>query len=229
MKSTGSFKVALSGGNTPKLLFDILASEVDLGIETTIPWQDIYIFWGDERYVPQDNEQSNYFMTDAHLLSKVPILKKNVFPIPTSSGKPEQDALKYAKTIRKVFQVKPNEVPVFDLVYLGMGADGHTASLFPGTDVVKSLVAGDDFHHQLVAALWVEKVKMYRISFLPELINQAKSIVLLVTGADKAPALNNVVCGKYQPENYPVQLIKEQNGEKIWFVDKASVSMLDNI
>jgi 6-phosphogluconolactonase len=228
VQRTGSFKVALSGGNTPKLLFDILASGTNLGIKTPIPWEDIYVFWSDERYVPQNDEQSNYLMANAHLLSKVPIPKKNIFPISTGSGKPEQDALKYAETIKEVFQAKPSQVPVFDLVYLGMGPDGHTASLFPGTDVVKSLVIGN-YPRQLVSALWVEKFKMYRISFLPDLINQAKAIILLVAGSDKAPTLNSVVCGKYQPEIYPVQLIEGQNGEKIWYVDKAAVAMLDNI
>ena len=229
VQDTGSFKVAFSGGNTPKQLFDILASNADLEIENPIPWRDIHVFWGDERYVSHDNEQSNYLMTDDHLLSKVPIPKKNIYPVPTSSSKPEKDAQKYAETIKKAFQLKSTELPVFDLIYLGMGSDGHTASLFPGTDLVKSLAAGNDFHHQLVAALWVQKFEMHRITFLPELINQAKSIVLLVAGADKAPVLNSVICGKYQPETYPVQLITAPNSEKIWFVDKAAVSMLDNI
>ena len=198
----GVFNVALSGGNTPKYLFDLLALRPD------ISWSKVHLFWGDERYVLQKDPQSNYRMTVEHLISKIPIPKANIHPIDTSHEDPKESACAYQDSVPAVF----------DLIYLGMGPDGHMASLFPGTKLVKDIVAGKIADDQLVASTWVEKFNMYRITFLPSLINAARCVNFLVAGEDKAEALNEVLDGVRDPEMYPAQLIDVLNGELNWLI-----------
>ncbi|MDA0712628.1 MAG: 6-phosphogluconolactonase [bacterium] len=225
----GVFTVVLSGGTTPTAVFEFLAKAPMYKIPA-IPWSQVHVFWGDERYVPHEDPESNFHVAFENLLSKVPIPNENIHPIPTNYKDPNAAALDYAGVLKAEFKLNSYATPPkFDLVYLGLGPDGHTASLFPETTVVKDLVSGRITEDQWVVALWVEKLQMYRITLLPVIINNSRSVVFLVAGSEKTNILNNVITGKQQPLVYPVHLIHEQNNNTVWYVDKASVSLLDNI
>ena len=199
----GKFIVALSGGNTPKHFYELLASHA---YSLNIDWKKVFIFFSDERYVPHDNKDSNFKMAKDNLLKEISIPEKNVFPIPTSSN-PEKDALKYESTIRRIFAGKPAS---FDLLLLGMGADGHTASLFPGTDILKE-------KKRLVKEVYIRE-KTYRISFTLPLINRAKQVLILVSGADKKTALQKISGKPASKKPLPVQMVK---GNVLWMVDEG--------
>ena len=223
---SGRFTVALSGGSTPKAMFSVLAAEPFLD---TVPWSSIYFFWGDERCVPPDHPDSNYRMTSEALLSKVPVPPGNVFRIPAELPKPEQAAEAYTATLTKFFLSGPganrtgtaplSRVPRFDLVFLGMGPDGHTASLFPHST---ALQAGE----QIVVANYVEKFKAHRITLTAATINNARNVTFLAAGEDKTETLRNVLEGEYQPDVYPSQLIRPRNGTLLWMVDEAAARLL---
>lgn len=206
----GRFTVALSGGSTPKAMFNLLANEP---YRSAIHWSQIYLFWGDERCVPPDHADSNYRMTNEVLLSHVPIPAQNVFRM-RGEIEPALAAREYASQLQQFFQT--NSTPRFDLVFLGMGADGHTASLFPGTT---ALQAGADV---IAVENYVEKFKTYRITLTAATINNAATIVFLVAGADKAAPLKEVLQGAHQPELYPSQLIHPHSGTLIWMVDEIA-------
>lgn len=213
----GRFTVALSGGSTPKAMLALLA---DVPYCQMIDWSRVYIFWGDERCVPPDHPDSNYRMTSESLLTKVPVPPENVFRMHGEAA-PAQAAQLYTAQLRQFFQT--DALPRFDLVFLGMGADGHTASLFPHTTALHAaagLVAVENY---------VEKLKSYRLTLTAATINQARTIIFLVSGADKAPALREVLQGTPQPELYPSQLIKPINGELIWLVDEAAAQALERL
>lgn len=222
----GKFTVALSGGSTPKALFSVLAAEPFLD---TVPWSSIYFFWGDERCVPPDRQDSNYRMTSEALLSKVAVPPENVFRIPAELPDPDQAAEEYTTTLTRFFLAGPganrtgtaplSNVPRFDLVFLGMGPDGHTASLFPHTT---ALQAGE----QIAVANYVEKFKTHRITLTAATINNARNVTFLAAGEDKAEALRNVLEGSHQPDVYPSQLIRPRNGTLLWLVDEAAARLL---
>ncbi len=214
--ATGRFTVALSGGSTPKSLYALLATP---SWREQVPWQQVYFFWGDERHVPPDHPDSNYRMTQERLLSQVPIPPENVHRIKTERPDASAVATEYEQELRQFFQLEANELPRFDLVLLGMGPDGHTASLFPHTQVL---------HEQtrLVAAPWVEKFKTYRITLTPPVLNHAVHTVFFVTGAEKAETLQAVIEGDFQPENFPSQLIQPVHGTLLWMVDQAAARLL---
>jgi 6-phosphogluconolactonase len=209
----GRGAVALSGGSTPKAMFQVLADKPFSG---SLPWRSINFFWGDERCVPPDHSESNFRMANETLLSKVPVPRENIFRIPAEDEDHERAAASYSKTLQKFFA---DEWPHFDLVFLGMGADGHTASLFPGTT---ALSAGD----HIAVANYVEKLQSWRITLTASAINRARNIIFLVAGADKAPALKEVIRGPRNPERYPSQLIEPSHGELLWMVDEAAASLL---
>jgi 6-phosphogluconolactonase len=209
----GRFTVALSGGSTPKAMFQILAEKP---FADSLPWPSIYFFWGDERCVPPDHAESNYRMANETLLSKVPVPRENIFRIPAEDEDHERAAASYSETLRKFFA---GERPALDLVFLGMGADGHTASLFPGT---AALQAGD----RIAAPNYVEKFQSWRITLTASAINMARSVIFLVAGADKAPALKEVIEGPRNPELYPSQLIEPSQGSLLWMVDEAAAKSL---
>jgi 6-phosphogluconolactonase len=214
-KHAGRFAVALSGGSTPKAMFQILAEKP---FADTLPWRSIYIFWGDERCVPPDHAESNYRMADETLLSKVPIPRENIFRIPAEDEDHSRAAADYSEALRRFFG---EESPTFNLVFLGMGADGHTASLFPHTTALR---AGD----RITAANYVEKFQSWRITLTADTINRARNIVFLVAGADKAPALKEVIEGPRNPDLYPSQLIEPSHGSLLWMVDEAAAKLLSN-
>ena len=220
----GKFTVALSGGSTPRAMFSLLAQAP---FADTVPWDSIYFFWGDERCVPPDHADSNYRMARETLLSKVPVPAENVFRIPAERADPAGAADEYAATLINFFAsgAQPQGtaplagVPRFDLIFLGMGPDGHTASLFPGT-------AALHVTDKVVVANYVEKFNAHRITLTAPTINNARNVTFVVAGPDKAEALREVLEGPYQPESYPSQLIRPQHGSLLWMVDEAAAARL---
>lgn len=210
------FTIALSGGETPKSLYTLLASAE---YATRIPWGRVHVFWGDERHVPPDDPDSDYRMAHEALLSKVPIPAENVHRIHAELPDAAEAARGYADDLRGLFNLLPDELPRFDLVLLGMGNDGHTASLFPGTDALH------DTEH-LVAAPWVDKLNTYRLTLTPPVLNNAKVVVFLVSGAGKAATLHDVLDGPRNPNLLPAQLIAPTDGTLLWMVDQAAVARL---
>jgi 6-phosphogluconolactonase len=208
----GRFTIALSGGSTPRNLYTLIAANAS----ATLPWDQMFFFWGDERHVPQDSPDSNYRMAQEALLSKVPVPPANIFPVPAEN--PEAAEI-YEQTLRKFFAVAPGEFPRFDLILLGMGPDGHTASLFPETPALQE-------KSRLVVANWVEKLGSSRITFTLPLLNAARRVAFLVSGTDKAAALHEVLEGSAPAEKYPSRLVQPSEGKVIWFVDRAAASEL---
>jgi 6-phosphogluconolactonase len=220
----GRFTVALSGGSTPRKMFSLLAAEPFVD---TVPWSSIYFFWGDERAVPPGHADSNYGMARETLFDKVPVPEENIFRMRAELPDPGGAAEQYAATLREFFLSDPEAtladpagyVPRFDLVFLGMGPDGHTASLFPGTD---ALYVND----RIVVANFVQKFNTHRITLTAQIINNARNVTFVAAGADKAEALRGVLEGGYQPDVYPSQLIRPRNGTLLWMVDEAAAQLL---
>jgi 6-phosphogluconolactonase len=222
----GFFSVVLSGGNTPKLFFDALTS-ADYDKESDL-WQQIQFFFGDERYVSPKTNESNYHMACEYLFSKVPVNKDNIFRIPTEFTDPNDAAKYYEKTLRNAFNIKDKAFPRFDLVYLGLGDNAHTASLMPFSEIVSQYsdkVLSDKEDH-LVASLWVPELNMYRITLTPAAINHSKNIIFLVTGANKEIAVTEVLEGPTDPKRYPAQLIHCIHGKTIWYMDTLAAGKL---
>jgi 6-phosphogluconolactonase len=220
----GRFTVALSGGSTPRAMNSLLAAQPFID---TVPWSSIYFFWGDERCVPPDHQDSNYRMARETLLSKAPIPEQNIFRIPAEDLNPIRAAEEYQATLRDFFLSASSKhetaplanVPRFDLILLGMGPDGHTASLFPGTTALHE-------ENSVVVANYVEKFNAYRITLTARTINNARNVTFLVSGEDKSQALKQVLEGDNQPDTYPSQLIDPQNGSLLWMVDEAAARLL---
>lgn len=215
VKERGRFTIALSGGSTPKALFNLLATNA----RNSLPWDRMFFFWGDERHVPPTDPESNYKMANEAMLSKVPVPAGNVFRVPAENPDAATAAQDYEKTLRKFFQLEAAGVPQFDLILLGMGPDGHTASLFPGTSALREKA-------RLVVATWVEKLKTNRLSFTLPVLNAARRVAFLVSGTDKAPALKAVLEENVPGEQYPAKLVHPAPGRLIWFVDRAAASGL---
>jgi 6-phosphogluconolactonase len=211
----GRFTVALSGGNTPKSLNAQLAEHYP-----DFPWNRTFLFFGDERHVPPDNAESNFRMVNESLLSKISIPSENVFRVLAENPDAAKAAADYEDRIRRFFELKPKEFPRFDLIFLGMGPDGHTASLFPGSDGLK-----DQSH--LVIANWVEKFKTHRITFTFPVLNNAAEVIFLASGADKAEMLHDVLEVEHTPP-YPSQLIQPTDGKLLWIVDEPAAAKLTN-
>jgi 6-phosphogluconolactonase len=211
----GRFTIALSGGSTPQNLFKLIAANA----AGTLPWDKVFVFWGDERHVPPDDPDSNYRMAKESLLSKLPIPAGNIFRIPAEGEDAKAVADAYAQTLKNFFALKADELPQFDLILLGMGPDGHTASLFPETAALQE-------KSRLVVANWVEKLKTSRITFTLPVLNAARAVMFLVSGADKAPVLREVLEGDAPGEKYPSKLVQPSNGKLLWLVDRAASSQL---
>ena len=194
---TGRFTLSLSGGQTPGNLFKLLAKPK---YGDRMVWEKTFIFWGDERFVPSDDKQNNANMARTLLLDHIKIPPKNIHPVPVDLAAGE--AAKKYETIIKTFFGK--DTPRFDLVFLGLGENGHTASLFPGTEVVFEKT-------RLVRDIYLEEQHMFRITMTPVLINKAHNIIFLVAGENKATILKTVLEGPHQPDNYPAQIINLEN------------------
>lgn len=210
----GRFTIALSGGSTPKNLFNLLATNA----KSTLPWDRMFFFWGDERHVGPTDPQSNYRMADEAMLSKVPVPAGNVFRIVAENPDAAAAAQAYEQTLRKFFQ-QESGVPRFDLILLGMGPDGHTASLFPGTAALQE-------KSKLVVANWVDKLKTHRLSFTLPVLNAAREVAFLVSGVDKAAVLKTVLEDDVPGEQYPAKLVRPTDGKLIWLLDRAAASAL---
>lgn len=211
----GRFTIALSGGSTPKSLYNLLATNA----RTTLPWEKMFFFWGDERHVPPTDPESNYHMAYDAMLSKVPVPPGNVFRFASENADAAAAAEAYEKTLRKFFQLAPDGIPRFDLILLGMGPDGHTASLFPGTAALQERT-------RLAVANWVEKMKTNRLTLTLPLLNAAHCVAFLVSGTDKAGVLRSVIEENVPGEQYPAKLVQPKNGRLIWFLDRAAASAL---
>lgn len=214
----GRFTLALSGGSTPKSLYHLLASNA----RTTLPWDKVFFFWGDERHVPPTDPESNYRLVYEALLSKVPVPAGNVFRFLAENPDAAAVADAYDKTLRKFFQVGPDAVPRFDLILLGMGPDGHTASLFPGTAALQE-------KSRLAVANWVDKLKTHRLTLTLPVLNAARTDLFLVSGIDKAPVVRSVLEENVPGEQYPAKLVQPKNGRLIWLLDRAAASALSGV
>jgi 6-phosphogluconolactonase len=212
IEKTGRFSVALSGGHTPERAYQILA---DHPFSDRIPWEGVHIFWGDERCVPPEDPMSNQGMIQRTLLDQVPIPPSQIHPMGCWQS-PGSAAMEYEKFLHEYFgSVHPN----FDLVFLGLGENGHTASLFPGKEVLH------DTEHW-VAEVYLPDQNLYRLTLTAGIINQASMIAFLVSGAKKASVLKEILEGKFNPERLPAQLIKPQNGDLLWLVDQEASALL---
>lgn len=213
----GRFTIALSGGSTPKNLYHLLATNA----KTALPWDRMFFFWGDERHVPPTDPESNYRMVDEAMLSKSPVAAANVFRIPAENPDAAAAADTYEQTLRQFFSLQPGEFPRFDLILLGMGPDGHAASLFPGTAALQE-------RSRLVVANWVEKFRTSRITLTLPVLNAARCVAFLVSGTEKAAALHAVLEGNAPGEQYPSKLMRPSDGKLIWFADRAAASDLSS-
>ena len=202
----GRFTWALSGGSTPRDLYRRLASDP---FRARMPWEAIHFFWGDERHVPPDHPESNFRMAREAMLDAVPVPAGNIHRIHAEEADAERAAAAYEDELRSFF----GPAPRFDLVLLGLGKDGHTASLFPGGMAVHE-------RERLVVAVLASRV---RITLTPPVLNHARRRVFLVSGADKAQALQAVIEGEREPERYPAQIVE---GNRLWMVDRAAARLL---
>jgi 6-phosphogluconolactonase len=206
----GAFHFALSGGNTPNALYRLLATpEYALQVD----WSHVYLWWSDERYLPIDSPDNNYHMAREALIRQISIPAENVHRVPVELP-PLDAAARYESEIAQIVGASSNaSLPAFDLILLGLGDDGHTASCFPGT-----------VHHippdRLVVAHFVPQVNMWRITFTPRLINAAQHVMFLVSGKSKTAILERVLHGPHQPDLLPEQLIAPVHGELTWMVDR---------
>lgn len=213
----GYFRVALSGGSTPKALYNLLVS--DPALRSRVPWDKIHLFFGDERHVPPDHADSNFRMATEAMISRAPLKAEQVSRIKGEYPDAEKAAREYEDVLQSRFKLMPGELPRFDLLLAGMGNEGHTLSLFPGT---KALHADG----RTVVRNWVGKLYTERITLTAPAACKAAEILFMVTGADKAPALKAVLEGPYEPEQLPAQLLQPKEGKLLWLVDTAAGSML---
>ncbi|MDC6365044.1 MULTISPECIES: 6-phosphogluconolactonase [Flavobacteriaceae] len=208
-----TFHVALSGGSTPKIVFDVLAQN----FSDRIDWENIHFYWGDERCVPPTDEQSNYKMTVEHLFSKIELPEANIHRI-LGENDPTSEAMRYANLL-EINLDRVAEVPQFDLVILGMGDDGHTASIFP-----HEIELWNSPDHCVVATHPDSGQK--RVSINGKVINTAKEVAFLVTGASKAEKVKSVVEKMGGSEAYPASLVNPESGNLVWFLDKDASLLL---
>lgn len=210
----GKFTVALSGGSSPKKLYELLASTT---YADSVDWTKVYFFFGDERNVPQTDPESNYLMAKKALFEPLYIDADHIFAVDTTLT-PNEAAQKYAEEIAEFFD---EDEMSFDLVLLGLGDDAHTASLFPHTPVLHDVTPS-------VKSLFLESKQVYRITLNAPLINEAKNIAFLVYGESKAVAVHHVLEDEENIENYPAQLIDSIVGEVQWFLDSAAAADLED-
>lgn len=209
----GRFAVALSGGSTPKALYGLLASE---RFKNEIYWKKVCFFFGDERNVLPDEEESNFLMANESLFLPLNISSDKIYRWHTEIEPPEHIAADYAEHAEAFFE----GFPTFDLILLGMGDDGHTASLFPYTEALHET-------EKIACANFVEKFNTNRLTLTFPVINRAANIMFLIKGADKSEVLQTVLEGDFQPEKFPAQMVKPENGELLWLIDETAAAHLD--
>jgi 6-phosphogluconolactonase len=203
--------LAVSGGSTPKLLFQSM-------VASGFPWQRVHLFFVDERCVPPNDPESNYHLANENLIAPAHIPPAQVHRI-HAEIKPETAAQQYVDDIRNFFGLEEGELPHFDVVHCGLGPDAHTASLFPGESSI-------EHREHIAGAVYVQKMGKWRVTLLPGALLAAKNNVFLVTGADKAPGVGNVFHQEFDPKHYPAQLISRQGKRVTWFLDQAAAAEL---
>ena len=216
VKERNKCMIALSGGNTPKTLYARLASKA---LASRIPWESTYWFFSDERHVPPDHDDSNYKMASDSLLSKVPIPVDHIHRIMTEQPDPPAIAAHYELTLMKVFHLAPGELPVFDLMFLGIGSDGHTASLFPHSEALHVST-------RMATANRIPETENWRVTMTFPVINNARNIIFLVAGEEKAEALRHILEGPSHPEAYPAQMVRQKRGFQLWLIERSAATLL---
>lgn len=211
----GAFRIMLSGGNTPRLLYQLMASD---SWRDQVPWEQTYVFWGDERRVPPSHPESAYRMARETLLDHVPVPDDHIFRL-QGEGLESSVIRDYENKLRRHFQLKQGQWPRFDLVLLGLGADGHIASIFPGTRAVS------DLSNTIVVGA-VPGLNAERVTVTLPVFNQARHVIFLVVGAEKADAMFGSLEGPLQPSTYPAQAVKPVDGTVTWLVDKAAAARI---
>lgn len=212
----GYCAVCLSGGSTPRETYELLAREP---FSSEVPWSQIHIFWGDERCVPPDQADNHHRMASELLLTKVPIPSQNIHRVPVELNDPTKAAEEYESLIRSFFGDLGKKLPSFDLILLGMGADGHMASLFPGTEGLNEI-------QSWVTAHYVPKLDAFRITLTLPVLNNARQVMFLVSGAAKAEALQSVLQGSADLLELPARLVRPE-GTVLWLVDQSAASLLE--
>ena len=212
IESEGSFSVALSGGSTPKALYQQLSDPKN---QSRLAWEKVHLFWGDERYVPSDDPDLNYSMVKETLLDHLNLSEENIHRVPVEL-EVRLAAFSYEEELRRFFD---NEWPKFDLILLGMGDDGHTASLFPKS-------AGLNEEHRWFIANQLPKEQTWRLTLTKNAINHASNILVLVQGISKSSMLKEVLIGPHDPVIKPIQLVSPHQGRMLWFVDQMAASQL---
>jgi len=210
----GRFSVALSGGSTPKALHRELA----ITFASRLPWDKVFFFWGDERHVPPDFPESNFRMAKETLLSQLPVPTENIYRMRGELPDAEQAALMYEDALREFFRPAASEFPRLDFILLGVGPDGHTASLFPGTKALEE-------SRRFVVGNWVEQHSTWRITFTYPVLNAAANVVFLVSGGGKKPEIVHKAL-REPSANLPSQKVKPTNGKLMWYLDKSAASKL---
>ena len=215
VNARGKFTLALSGGSTPKKLYELLSSPA---WQAKMPWAQTEFFWGDERYVASTDASSNFHMTQQAMLSKVSIPAERIHRVLTEK-EAQECAASYEQEVRRIVPAGSDGIPEFDLVLLGLGTNGHTASLFPYQPALHE-------KKKLVIAEHIEEVVMTRVTFSAPLINAARQIVFVSLGEDKAAVVRDVVTGVFDPERLPAQLIRPAHGKLTWILDSGSAARL---
>jgi len=213
------FTLALSGGSTPRRLHKRLGHEYTAAGE--LSWNKIHFFWGDERHVPPQDSQSNFRMAQETLFASAPIPVQNIHRVPAEEPDAIIAAEKYERELRSFFNLKTGQLPRLDCVLLGIGADGHTASLFPATKALNE-------KKRLVVANWVKKFQCHRITMTAPVLNHAAQVLFLVSGRQKAEVLREILEGEYRPDLLPAQLIRPVHGKLLWLVDQAAAGCLSD-
>lgn len=218
IKNDGRFTVALAGGSTPQKLYDLLTTDE---FKAKIDWQKVFFFFGDERDVSAASNQSNFKMANEILFKPLEITKTNIFRWQTEIINATEVAEQYEKYITKFFELQPNEFPRFDLILLGMGEDGHTASLFPHTKALTET-------KKIAVSNLVKKIHANRLTLTLPTINNASNIIFMVSGENKAKTLQKVLEGDFEPEKFPSQAVKPTKGKLFWLLDEAAAECLSS-
>ena len=213
----GVFTIALAGGSTPKVLYALLAEHPSL--RNSLPWDKMKVFFGDERHVGPGHPDSNFQMASDTMLSKAPLLPEQIHRIKGEYADTAQAAAEYEEGIRREFALTPGAFPRFDLILLGMGNEGHTLSLFPGTKALRET-------QKIMTSNWVGKLYTERVTLTAPAANNAANIIFMIAGTDKACALKAVLEGPHEPDQLPAQMIRPVNGTLSWLVDQAAGAML---
>ena len=213
VKEAGRFAVALSGGSTPRRMYEILASD----FQEAVAWKDVHVFWGDERFVPPEDPESNYRMAWDALLSRVPLPARNVHPVNTQGVNARTASAEYDRHLKEFFRLGTHGVPVFDLMILGLGTDGHTASLFPDSPALAE-------RERIFTENTGGKSRATRLTMTFTVLNAAREAVFLVSGTEKASVVRDILEGR--ENSYPAARVKLSSGHLTWLLDEAAGSKL---